>query len=245
MSFRNLLIAQQQKERTFTVIFDSAGGNPVALQAVKRGERVTELTPERTGYRFTGWTLNGMAFDFSSPITGNIMLVATWEIQTFTVIFDSVGGSEVPVQTVAYGTRVTNVTPTKDSHTFTGWTLNGTLFDFDTVITENISLVAGWQYVAQLRTQGGQIEADIRPLGGQPPNYHIGCIGFTITFPVPFSSAPQSFQVTFTYNGASQNISGACTASTISITCPPFGMFAAPVPVQAKGIAVWSATGYY
>ena len=245
MSFRNLLIAQQQKERTFTVIFDSAGGNPVALQTVKRGERVTELTPERTGYRFTGWTLNGTAFDFSSPINGNITLVAGWEIKTFTVTFDAAGGSEVPAQTVAYGSRATNVTPEKDSYTFTGWTLNGTLFDFDTVITENISLVAGWQYVAQLRTQSGQIEAEVRPLSAIPPHYGIGCIGFTVTFPVAFNSLPTAFQVTFSFNGNSRDISQMCTVSNAGITCPEFGIYTAPIPLQGKGIAVWSATGYY
>ena len=59
--------------------FNSNGGTAVDSQTVKYGElAVKPADPTRDGYTFNGWTLNGTPYDFSSPVTGNITLVAQW-----------------------------------------------------------------------------------------------------------------------------------------------------------------------
>ena len=64
----------------FTVTFDSGAGAYVAPATVKGGECVEEpSTPVRVGYDFLGWYLGDAPYDFTTPVTSNITLVAKWE----------------------------------------------------------------------------------------------------------------------------------------------------------------------
>ena len=65
---------------------------------------------------------------------------------TYTVAFDSDGGTAVTAQTVESGKTATKpADPTKEGYTFKGWTLNGTAYDFNTAVTGNITLKATWE----------------------------------------------------------------------------------------------------
>ena len=65
---------------TYTVSFNSYGGSSVESQVVKKGETATmPENPTKEGYEFVGWELNGYAYDFGSPITKDITLVARWQ----------------------------------------------------------------------------------------------------------------------------------------------------------------------
>ena len=62
------------------VAFDAAGGSKVASRWVADGERAERpADPTREGHEFAGWTLDGAAYDFSEPVTGDLELVATWK----------------------------------------------------------------------------------------------------------------------------------------------------------------------
>lgn len=63
----------------YTVTFDSNGGSDVVAQQVaKDGTATQPVNPRRSGYKFAGWQLNGSDYDFATPVTGNITLVAKW-----------------------------------------------------------------------------------------------------------------------------------------------------------------------
>ena len=63
----------------YTVIFDSNEGSYVASQKVESGKTATKpADPTRNGFTFTGWQLNGKAYDFKTPVTADIRLKATW-----------------------------------------------------------------------------------------------------------------------------------------------------------------------
>ncbi|MBR2847866.1 MAG: InlB B-repeat-containing protein [Clostridia bacterium] len=94
-------------------------------------------TPSRTGYTFDGWytstdggaTLSASAYDFDTPVTGNLTLYAKWTRQVYTIKFVDEDGTELQSSEVAYGeTPVYNgSTPTKAAtaqytYTFAGWT---------------------------------------------------------------------------------------------------------------------------
>lgn len=135
--------------KQYTVTFDSKGGSSVPSQAVEESKKVQKPSdPTREGYTFAGWTLNGNDYNFDSSVTGNITLVATWtenEKAKYTVTFDSKGGSSVPSQEVEEGNKVQKPSdPTREAYTFAGWTLNGSSYNFDSSLTENITLVASW-----------------------------------------------------------------------------------------------------
>jgi uncharacterized repeat protein (TIGR02543 family) len=67
--------------RSFTVSFNTEGGSVVAAQTVNMGETAAwPDSPVRAGYVFDGWFTDGFAnpYDFSVPLTGNIILYARW-----------------------------------------------------------------------------------------------------------------------------------------------------------------------
>lgn len=70
----------------YTVTFDSNGGSAVASQTVEEGQAASQPgSPVRNGYRFNRWLLNGNAYNFGSPVNGNITLVASWTQKSYTI----------------------------------------------------------------------------------------------------------------------------------------------------------------
>ena len=145
-------------QENLTVTFDSAGGSAVAPISVLEGETITEPTdPTRSGYTFDKWTLDDEEFNFTTPITDDITLVATW-LENFTVTFNSDGGSAVTSQEVADGSTASEPTdPTKEGYTFNEWYNGETLFNFTTPITADITLTAHWieNFTVTFDSQGG------------------------------------------------------------------------------------------
>jgi len=146
----------------YVVTFDSQGGSAVAPQRVDKGGTATKpADPTRTGYAFGGWSLDGAtAYDFSTPVTGNIALTAMWTPLRYTVTFNSDGGSAVDSQTVSYGSTVTKPTdPTKTSKLFDGWYTDQTYqteFSFDTPVTQDVTVYALWMnYSVTFDPSGG------------------------------------------------------------------------------------------
>ena len=64
----------------YTVTFNSNGGSKVSSQSVTGGFKITKpADPTRENYNFKGWYLNDKEFNFNTPITSNITLIAKWE----------------------------------------------------------------------------------------------------------------------------------------------------------------------
>ena len=156
----------------YTVTFNAYGGFPTPdEQHVKSGEKaVLPAAPTLKGYTFAFWYLgedeqNATAYDFDTPVTENITLTAKWNINKYTVTFDSYGGTPVPpAQEVEYGLTATKpADPTLKGYTFAFWYLgedeqNATAYDFDTPVTENITLTAKWninKYTVTFDSYGG------------------------------------------------------------------------------------------
>ena len=114
----------------------------------------TRTNPDGQVLTFAGWYTDFALtdpfgeFDFTMPAY-NIDLYAKWAPITYTVTFDSNGGSAVPAVTdVEYSQRVVKPEdPTYDGHKFMGWTLDGRPFNFESGITQDITLVAQWMSV--------------------------------------------------------------------------------------------------
>ena len=141
---------------TFVVTFNTNGGSAVPAQSVNEGTPATKpADPAKANYDFGGWYSDASLttpFDFATPITSNTTLYAKWDAQTpgltYTVTFNSNGGSPVSSQTVNSGATVPEpVDPTKDNCDFEGWYSDEGLtveFNFGTPITGNITLYAKW-----------------------------------------------------------------------------------------------------
>ena len=71
------LVAKWKKKHTVT--FNSNGGSEVAQQDVVAGQTAREPdAPRRDKYTFAGWKLGNALYDFATPVTDNIELVADW-----------------------------------------------------------------------------------------------------------------------------------------------------------------------
>ena len=146
----NITLTAHWFTHSYTVTFDSNGGSYVSSQIVKYGNTAeSPELPVKEGFTFAGWyTEDGINFNFVTPITSNITLTAHWFTRSYTVTFDSNGGSYVSTQYVEHGHRAERPEPPvpgKDGFTFEGWyTTDGGWFDFNTSITRNITLTAQW-----------------------------------------------------------------------------------------------------
>ena len=137
---------------TYTVEFDTNGGSTIADQTVNYNATATQPeNPTKDGFTFSGWYADSeltQEFDFSTPIVQDITIYAKWTINTYTVEFDTDGGSTIENQTVDYNAKATRPEdPTKDGFTFGGWYADSELtqeFDFDTLITQNTTIYAKW-----------------------------------------------------------------------------------------------------
>ena len=65
-------------------------------------------------------------------------------IDTYTVTFDSDGGSDVDQQEICNTSAIKPSDPKKDGYDFAGWYLGDTQYTFDTKITTDITLKAHW-----------------------------------------------------------------------------------------------------
>ena len=158
----------------YTVTFDSYGGTPVPpKQEVEYGHTATKpADPTLKGYTFAFWYLgedeqNATAYDFNTPVTGDITLTAKWNINKYTVAFNTDGGTPVPpAQEVEYGLTATEpAAPEKTGYTFDGWYLGDEKYDFSAAVEQNITLTAKWTqntYTVTFDPNGGNelAEAD-------------------------------------------------------------------------------------
>ena len=139
----------------YTVTFQSEGGSEVASQIRANTPADQPADPTKEGYTFIGWYNGESEWNFETPVTADLTLTAKWQINRYTITFDTAGGSEVAPITQDYGTTITApANPTKTGYTFAGWdkTIPATM------PAENITLTARWtvnQYTITFKPENG------------------------------------------------------------------------------------------
>ena len=158
MPAENITVKAQWEINPYTITFDTNGGSEIAPITQDYGTKITAPdNPTRKGYTFKGW-------DKEIPETmpaENITVKAQWEINQYTIAFDTNGGSEIAPITQDYGTEITAPdNPTRKGYTFKGWDKEIP----ETMPAENITVKAQWkinQYTIAFDTNGG---SDIAPI---------------------------------------------------------------------------------
>ena len=135
----NITLYAKWAANTYTITFDTAGGSEIAPITQDCGTVITAPeAPTREGYTFIGW-------DKEIPTTmpaENMTVTAQWEINQYTITFDTNGGSEIAPITQDYGTAITApADPTREGYTFIGWDKEIP----KTMPAENITLKAQWK----------------------------------------------------------------------------------------------------
>ncbi len=142
---------------TFTISYDANGGvlagTPGTDYKVEYAyDDATFALPTnvtKTGYTFVGWFdgSNNKVEEITQYSTTNYALTARWQANAFTATFNSDGGSAVADQTIYYDGKVTEPSVSKVGYLFLGWFEAGATesYDFDTIVTGNVSLTARWE----------------------------------------------------------------------------------------------------
>jgi uncharacterized repeat protein (TIGR02543 family) len=124
-------------------------GSPVPSQTVPHGDTpTTPGIPTRTHYIFSHWEYNNAVYNFNTPVTQNMVIYAIWTPIVYVVSFETSGGTVIPNQNVnSGGMPIKPNNPEKANHTFDGWYIGETKYEFDTPITGNTVIYARWKEV--------------------------------------------------------------------------------------------------
>jgi uncharacterized repeat protein (TIGR02543 family) len=156
----------------YVITFNSNKGSLVSAITQDYNTTVEEPSePERDGYTFSGWYSDSSLltpYVFSTMPAENITLYAKWEINQYTISFESNGGSLVESVTQDYATTVIQPTnPSKEGYTFSGWYSDAGLtqeYIFSTMPSEDITVYAKWiinQYTITFNSNEGSAVTSI------------------------------------------------------------------------------------
>jgi len=147
------------KDKIYVVSFDSNGGSEIANVEVAKNDKVLKPTnPVNQGFRFVCWELSGVTFNFEEyQVKKNITLKAIWSSKAIVTFDTGLGSSIAPIE-INVGSKIDKpVDPILGENRFMGWKYDGDDFDFNIVITDNITLIAMWstQVYITYDTNGG------------------------------------------------------------------------------------------
>lgn len=160
---RNNTGALYYKRKSFNLVFMN-GGVRDKTESLKYEASISEKNyipdrPEGTPdyYEFAGWYydeagMNEVAWATEKMPLDGLVVYAKWTPRSFTVTFDTQGGSSVDSQRVVGGTMASAPSaPTMDAYNFVGWYVstdtNAAVFDFGMPITSDCVVYARWEKI--------------------------------------------------------------------------------------------------
>lgn len=156
---KDLTLHPASAKNYWTVTFDYAGGTgEPASTTVVDGQTVSApADPTRLSnskrYEFAGWKNGETAYDFSTPVTGNLTLTASWNVTAVKVTFVPNYGSELPTEMwIEDGDKLVAPELEREGYQLTGWTTgeDGT----DVSATETTAYAAAQGYPLHINESG-------------------------------------------------------------------------------------------
>lgn len=144
-----VLLTRKTPIKTYTVTFNTDGGTAIETQYVKGGGLAKEpLHPLKEGCYFLFWFYDNKEFDFDTPITEDITLLAKYNRNLYLIEFENHETYSIWDQKVRYGDVVEKPNdPTKPGCDFLFWSYQGEEYDFSKPVTNNLKLIAEWETI--------------------------------------------------------------------------------------------------
>lgn len=149
----DLVITAQYEVARYDYIFKDYDGKELYRQNIVHDGTVTPpADPERKGYTFSGWYTSadgGLQMTDFSHVVQETTVYARYNINNYTVAFDSAGGSSVANTSASYLSKIEKpVNPTRLGYGFSGWYKDQDLLEAwnfnEDVLEDNITLYAKW-----------------------------------------------------------------------------------------------------
>jgi len=139
-------------EPVITVSFETNGGQRLDPIEVIAGESAQLPNPSREGYNFDTWYVDPNFAVRANPSRmpeEDITLYARWQINRYTLDFDSTGGSRVQSVTADFNSNLTTPRPpNRIGHDFIGWYKDSSFnepFVFSTMPAVDTTIYARWE----------------------------------------------------------------------------------------------------
>lgn len=210
-----IVIYVSKGKQPITVTYDANGGtvNPGSKSGYLSDSYGTLPTPTRTGYTFIGWysaKAGGVEVTAKTTITtpSNHTIYAIWKINTYSVSFNSNGGSPAPSsKSVQFGSKYGTLgTVSRTGYTFSGWYTaanGGTKITESSIysVASNQTLYAQWnanRYTIYFDANGGSVSPS----------------SMTVTYSSTYGSLPTPTKTGHTFNGWYTSPSGGIQISS-------------------------------
>ena len=124
MPWEDYTVTATWEIESYTLKFNTDGGSEIADITAEYGASIEiPADPEKEGYTFAGWDAEIPAV---MPDLGDNgaekTYTASWNINQYTITFDTDGGSEIADITAEYGASIeAPADPEKEGYTFAGW----------------------------------------------------------------------------------------------------------------------------
>ena len=226
------------------IIFDGGSEGTVKIED---GKQFHSYTDNNTKYSGT-INLQGINYFYALP-------------DTYTVTFDENGGSDVDNQIVAYGmdTKVNEPVTTREGYTFVCWKNGEDAYDFNTVVTSDLTLTAEWKRpitsegisitIPSQEWTGSELTPVITVTDGETEL----TLNTDYTVTAPSGTVQNTGNYTYTITGAG-NYSGETTATftitskDVTITlAEEYGTYCSTVDLdfsETTGLTAYIAAGY-
>ena len=186
----------QWTANNYEVSFDLMGGigefDPLTLSY--DGNYGELPVPDREGYAFQGWSLNGNMVNADTILatSSNHVLTAVWQGNEYIVSLDAKGGIVEPgTKSVVYGDEYGDLPiPVREGYDFVAWLCNGHVIESDTVVStsSNHTFVASWD--------ANQYQVSFDPKGG---NLQGGSASKIVTYDAEYGELPEPSRVGYTF----------------------------------------------
>lgn len=134
------------------VFYDNFPGGEIETVEVKEGEKVAKPEdPQRPGYDFEGWFTQydgGEQFDFEQTITSDAKAFASWERNSYEVVYKLNNGQGDKFDYISVGGKLERPeNPVRDQYNFSGWFSDPECtkaYQFGGTLSSDIIIYAGW-----------------------------------------------------------------------------------------------------